>query len=263
MSSIVPQKRCYKCGKDKPATTEYFYICKREDDGLQFKCKACEKAYRVASKEKRREYAREYRAKNADRLREEKRQYREENKEAIAKKKHDYHAVNRERISAWRKLYYARNSRHLRDYQKKHKAANSSLIKRRYAVYRQSGGARVSQNNRRARSLSLVATFTTQQWHYALDYFRGCCAVCGRQLKDLFGTHTVAQDHWIPLSSPNCPGTTVTNIVPLCHGEDGCNNSKKDRDPLEWLVWKYGKSKGMQIFKRVEAYLELVGRTHG
>jgi 5-methylcytosine-specific restriction endonuclease McrA len=96
--------------------------------------------------------------------------------------------------------------------------------------------------------------FTDKDWKHAVTYFNGCCAVCGRQLKDLFGTHTAAMDHWIPISSPNCPGTVPTNIVPLCHGEMGCNNLKSGKDAETWVLETYGKIKGKKILKRINDY---------
>jgi hypothetical protein len=61
-------------------------------------------------------------------------------------------------------------------------------------------------------------------------------------------------DHWIPLSSPGCPGTVATNMVPLCHGIGGCNNSKCDRDPQGWLLEKFGERKALEILERIPAY---------
>lgn len=96
--------------------------------------------------------------------------------------------------------------------------------------------------------------FTTQEWKRALRYFNGCCAVCGRQGKDLFGVIKIAADHWIPLNSPNCPGTVATNILPLCHGLGGCNNKKRDVLPEQWLIEQFGKRKAGQIIQRIEGY---------
>jgi hypothetical protein len=111
---------------------------------------------------------------------------------------------------------------------------------------------------RRARKLALPDYFTILDWQYALDYFNDCCAACGRQLTDLFGTHKANADHWIPLASPDCPGTVPGNIVPLCGGEGGCNNSKSDKDPEEWLIARFGKRKGKAILQRINAYFDWI-----
>ena len=51
MSSIVPQKRCSKCGEDKPATTEYFRPHAAYKDGLRPHCAECMRAYDRAYQE--------------------------------------------------------------------------------------------------------------------------------------------------------------------------------------------------------------------
>ena len=113
---------------------------------------------------------------------------------------------------------------------------------------------RLARVRRRAREYALPDTLTAEQWGRALDYFNGCCAVCGRQLNDLFGTHYVSADHWIPLAKPGCPGTTADNIVPLCHGIGGCNNRKHYSLPEQWLKRMFGTKQANKVLKRVETY---------
>src|SRR5581483_2176482 len=55
-----------------------------------------------------------------------------------------------------------------------------------------------------ARKRSLPDTFTERDWQRALEYWDYKCAVCGRP-RGLW--HTLAADHWIPLTAPDCPGT--------------------------------------------------------
>lgn len=117
---------------------------------------------------------------------------------------------------------------------------------------------KVAQAKRRTILRQLPSTLTPRDWENALGYFNGCCAVCGRQLNDLFGTHTAAADHWIPVVSPDCPGTIPTNIVPLCHGEGGCNNKKSAKHPALWLTERYGTRKANIILARVQEYFAWV-----
>lgn len=116
---------------------------------------------------------------------------------------------------------------------------------------------KVRAANRKARQHDLPEGLTADEWGFALQYFDNCCAVCGRPA-GLW--HTIAQDHWIPVSANNDanPGTVATNIVPLCHGYDGCNNSKHDKPADEWLIGAYGKRKAGQIMKRIEEYFTIV-----
>lgn len=116
---------------------------------------------------------------------------------------------------------------------------------------------RIREQNRRARQNALPAGLTSDEWNFALEYFEHQCAVCGRPAGFW---HTLAQDHWIPITSDrkDNPGTVASNVIPLCHGFDGCNNSKHNHDPHEWLVSVYGKRKANQINKRIEAYFIIV-----
>lgn len=115
----------------------------------------------------------------------------------------------------------------------------------------------IHANLRRARKLQLPANFTEMQWGRALEYFGYRCAVCGRPA-GLW--HFLAQDHWIPITSKrkDNPGTTALNVLPLCHGEGGCNSKKSNKEPEAWLDLEFGKRKAKRILKRVAAYFEWV-----
>jgi ribosomal protein L37AE/L43A len=101
------------------------------------------------------------------------------------------------------------------------------------------------------RKRSLPHAFTQQDWERALEYWGYRCAVCGRP-RGLW--HTLAADHWIPLTHPDCPGTVPTNIIPLCHGEGGCNNSKGKKMPDAWLEERLGKKEGFQKGVEIDRY---------
>lgn len=111
-------------------------------------------------------------------------------------------------------------------------------------------------HNRRARLRGLPATFTAQDHAFMLQYWGYACVTCGNQ-EGLFG-HTLASDHWIPLNSPDCPGTVPCNMVPLCDGTLGCNTGKNDTDPHLWLIKKFGKRKAVIIEKKIAAYFDVV-----
>lgn len=121
---------------------------------------------------------------------------------------------------------------------------------------------RATARKRRTIKQLLPCAFTPKQERHMFEYFNHCCAVCGRSLNGLF--HTGAGDHWIALSDPRLdnPGTVAANMLPLCHGIDGCNNSKYNLDPVAWLTEKFGKRKAAQILKRIETYFESVKEHH-
>lgn len=118
---------------------------------------------------------------------------------------------------------------------------------------------KIKSANKRAHALNLRADLTPEQRDFALEYFNYTCAVCGRQFHDFFSNLTMALDHWIPIASQDCPGTTITNIVPICQGIGGCNNSKRDTDPKQWLYWRYDKRHANKIIARIDAYADNMG----
>ncbi len=108
----------------------------------------------------------------------------------------------------------------------------------------------------RTRKAGLECRFTHDDWDRCLSYWNYCCAVCGRP-RGLW--HTLAMDHWIPLTSPECPGTIPSNIVPLCQGADGCNQSKQDQDAYQWLINRFGERKAKSVIAHIKQYFSSLG----
>lgn len=233
-------KTCSKCGQDFPATTEYFYPEKRRGPGaLRSTCKTCSAIQVKATRdpEKKREYDQRWAEANRDKRRSSVREWRARNLEEQRErerltKRHDPDRL--EKVKAWRLKNPDKQRQRMREYREQNRD-KLRLIIQRYM----------------SRKAGLPDNFTEADWQFALDYFGGCCAYCGRPA-GLF--HTLAMDHFVPLNSPECPGTTPTNIVPACHGIDGCNNSKHDRDPKQWIVAKFGKYRGREILNRIQEY---------
>jgi hypothetical protein len=238
--SIPPMKRCTQCKIEKPATTDYFYRYKPSKDGLTAACKICirtaQKNYlsKPGIRESRNEQGRMKRA---------------ETRDEYNRKKREDRATNPEKYREWQRVWTEKNrARRLeqsrkgtRNYTKKHP------IERQVAIHR-----------RRAHKLELPSTFTADEWRSCLAYWKHCCCICGRPAGFW---HTIAIEHWIPLNSKqeNNPGNVKSNVLPLCHGIDGCNNSKGTKDPIEWLIAKFGKRKAKAILKRISDYFDQLG----
>ncbi len=107
----------------------------------------------------------------------------------------------------------------------------------------------------KTRKRCLPNTLTNRQWQGCLEYWGYRCAVCGRKAENGLKLST---DHWIPLAHFLCPGTVVHNIVPLCIGPGGCNNSKNSHVPSLWLLKKYDILTALNIMLKVEAYFNYV-----
>jgi hypothetical protein len=98
-------KCCAKCSETKPAVE--FARDKNRKDGLQAYCKACQRAYRVANKERLGGYFREYCAANRPRISEQRREYRTTHRERIGERNREYAQANRERLLAYLREYNA------------------------------------------------------------------------------------------------------------------------------------------------------------
>lgn len=233
--SSIPLKICTSCKCSFPASSEYFPRDKNKRDGLFSWCKQCKSAsdkyYKQLpanrEQERNRKQSAEYREYNRNYA---KACWADPAKRAVIKARRstpEYRALDRDWSKALRK-------------------------KPHYRLLHN-----ISSQKRRARTRALAVNFTDTDWMACLDFFDHKCAVCGRP-QGLW--HKLAADHWIPLNASMCPGTVPANIIPLCHGTGGCNNSKCDRMPKEWLVRKFGQHKTEEVLKRIDEYFAWLAR---
>lgn len=107
------KKRCPRCEKEFPATTDYFQRLKRNKDGLYYYCKACSVKVNAANyakrKDKARVYRKEYNAKNRVEIAGKRRAYRETNKEKIREDRAAAYLKNSDAVKKKRKEYYEKN----------------------------------------------------------------------------------------------------------------------------------------------------------
>lgn len=265
MTDETPMKRCSKCKKWFLATEDHFYPRKDSRDGLRNECKACKNN---SAKERRRLYAITHqsdaeivvhmkRCSRGDQCahpmgcwqpateiyftknigtrdgfhtqckackRVSAQNDRKNNAATIAKRTHRWRQANRKRTreykSAWRRAHPVENR-----------------VQRHIANHR-----------RLARSRSLPNTFTSADWDRVLQHF-GACVYCGAVVD------TYHADHFIPLSSPNCPGSVPQNMVCAC---PSCNVSKHNREPRAWLRGKFGNDEAELILARIIAFFSLL-----
>lgn len=278
----------------QPATTEYFRACKTVKSGLRSICRTCDyeayKKWKENNRDKVRASQRKTYHKHRDRIRKEQKDYYENNKEKVIATNQRWKDNNPDKVKGYRDKHYQENRdeiiRRTTEWNKNHPGRRRIIVKRYNDKHKQEK-AKYAQERRqrdpfllrlnskiwalnnpdkvkakklryRARKSNLPNNFTHADWQRALSYFNGCCAVCTNPLNGLF--HTAAADHWIPLidSRTDNPGTVPWNIIPLCHGDQGCNNSKGSADPIEWLTRKFGKRRAKKILAQIEAYFEWV-----
>jgi hypothetical protein len=253
--TTIQMKRCTKCGNEYPATAEYFNRCVRNKSGLRAECNNCRWVYRQTNKDAEAVRSRRHRQLNQTRIAEYQHNYYVHNKEHLSEYQREYYRENRTRLIVKSRLNRHKNTERYKQtkriYQQKHRERLASY----YRAYRESNRhvCKASTHRYRARKRELPNAFTAYDWQCALEYFGGCCAVCGKPADSHI---TIAADHWIPLSHPECTGTLPTNIVPLCHGAGGCNNTKRNRLPADWLTDYYGKDKATEIIRRIQAYFD-------
>lgn len=241
-------KRCSKCGEVKPATREYF---RKHNQGLRPDCIDCNK-----------EYFRQYYIEHGDKIRGRVSLYREQNLDKVTERENEYRSSHREQARARTRQWSSEHPDRVKEYQRKYSEVKAEE-KRAYSRewYRKNSDRYPEyKRRRRAQKAKLPFSFTIEDENRALDYWHGRCAVCGRPLRDLFGEHTAAMDHWIPINDPrpDNPGTVPLNMVPLCHGIDGCNTKKNDTDPIIWLNGEFGAKKAQEIICRIEKFFEWV-----
>jgi hypothetical protein len=235
--SNATTKTCTKCGETK--SIEAFRLHRSS-------CRQCEldavKHWYAAHKEEKRAYDRAYQETHREERRAKGRAY---NKEHYVERRGQYRSY-REAHKEERRIYN-------RIYQQEHR----SEIALRMRTYKASHRVQQAnlQRNRAAKKKALPDTFTHEQEQFCRQYFHYTCVYCGKEEGFLW---CVAMDHFIPLDSPLCPGTVITNMLPACSGQDGCNISKKNREPHAWLIRKFGKRKATAILRKIEAYFAVV-----
>lgn len=256
---------CTKCGAEHPATTEFFRKKKGGWLGLEAQCRECRNKQArnyPSSKSEKKRISKAAHAKRSD-VAERRRQRRRERyatdlefKEHILKKNNESRTKNPEVTKAKKADEYQRHKDKYRKSHRKHYLENRDIYIEKARQQKPNPISVIVRAERRlARKRALPDTLTNDQWIACLEYFNHCCAVCGK----LFDDDTKAyMDHWIPLSSPECTGTVVGNIICLCGGVGGCNESKHNRKAELWLLDFYSLQQATEILDRVMEYFAKV-----
>jgi hypothetical protein len=266
----VPEgfKLCRECKGVFPATLEYFKKDARLQCGLANLCKPCASAatrqYYDDHLEERREYNKKryilVRDKEIQRLKlryqahkdeywAREKKWREENPELYKERSRKYYLATRDYQRQKRKEWRQNNYDEYRAYNEQWAKDNPEKVK---------AMTKKRDIRRRARERGLPDDFTLADWESCVEYWDRKCAICGRSPDDVLA---LAADHWIPLKHPNCPGTVITNMVPLCDGKTGCNTTKHARNVVEWLLEKFGEEFANQKLAEVEAFFRYMEST--
>jgi 5-methylcytosine-specific restriction endonuclease McrA len=233
---IIPLKRCTTCGKEFPATTEYFNKQSRGLYGVNSKCKSCTREYdaQPARKAKRLEYLRRPETKAYLKARRQEPEHQERECRR-ARSRADYHKTYRDSpdTKELRRQYKKRPkvSEKNREYARRRRLDPEFVQRERerdkvrrqspeYKIYN-----RVKSHNRRAREARADGRHTLEDVKLQFISQKGLCWWCSTKLDP--GDYHI--DHRIPLDRG---GTNWPNNI--CVTCPKCNLSKGKKLPHEW-----------------------------
>ncbi len=233
--STIPLKKCKKCGKEYPATSEFFRLDRK---WLLNACKDCERSqkrkYSREHREHTHDYWRAYYETHRVRIRAEQKKTYSENAERIREVRRVQRLENidesrrRGRQAYWKDVETTRKKR--REYSREYRAKNPEKVRKiaREWVKRNPEKTRVFGQTRRARERCATGKFTLsdvdrQKAMQTDKRGRLCCWWCGCVISEY------QIDHRIPLvkGGSNAPD----NICLAC---PNCNRHKHDKLPHEW-----------------------------
>jgi 5-methylcytosine-specific restriction endonuclease McrA len=202
-------KICKKCGRELPATTEFFYRDSRWKELFRSPCKECCAA--KVDKEKRAEYMKEFNATHKEYLSEYHHNYNIKNNE----KAKAYKKTFKEYFTEWHREYVRRNKEKVMTKQREWEIKNRE---------KRNEGGRVHNAKRRAQKQASGGVVTASDIRKQYKNQRGKCYWCGEKVENKYHV-----DHVIPLSRGGA--NTPDNIVIACVH---CNESKGAKLPHEW-----------------------------
>ena len=217
------KKTCTKCLIEKPFSE--FYKSKQKKDGLRSQCKACEKAYREA---------------NRERILERQKKYYQANREANIAYAKKYHQANRQAVLERNRKYWYANKERLLEQNKKYRKENEEAIREQRKNYRklrhQDPRLKFKQNLK----TRTVMAFSAKGWSnpLSLDEVVGGFESAFLHIESRFRSKMTWDnygswelDHIVPLGSAEDDIHLIelchfSNIQPLWASENRAKNNK-------------------------------------
>jgi HNH endonuclease len=211
--TLEGQKRCAKCKKICPATTEFFQRDRNRPDGLYSYCKKCcvERNGSPEVRELKKAYNQSY--------------YKipEKRSQILSQRKENYHNNPEVRQYAldYNKLPHVREYQrsYLKDYNKRPEARAKN---------------RANKHVYRSREKSVAGKHTAQQIRDLLKRQKYKCYYCGKKFEKKDGGYVYNIEHTFPISrvaGTDIPANDISYIVLSCYP---CNRDKGDKFPWEF-----------------------------
>lgn len=215
-------KQCSKCRNIKPVSE--FSKLSSSSDGLQYKCKACAKAYRDARIDEVRRIGREYYADNRDTLREKARVAYRENPQKFLDRNRGWAERNPVKIKLGKREYYREHSGRINAVAAKWAKDNPELRKAVVAKHAESAKImrRFYTRSMHARKFGCqISTPSQEAVEAKVEYHNGKCYICGAEWECF--------DHIKPISKGG--PHMLSNMKPCCNK---CNQEKHAKWPYDW-----------------------------
>lgn len=216
-------KICTKCKINKPYTE--FSKSKISKDGYQYKCKECEKQYKIGNIDKIRQYRRKYWTDNKDKIKEYKKQYYLNNTDKIkeyklrtADKIKYYKLINADKIEQVNKQYYIKNADKKRLQNKEYRQTEHGRLYMKASGHRRRASLRGNTPSGKH--------FTMNDIILKLKLQKDKCVYCQTSIKNYYQI-----DHIIPASKGG--SNMASNIQLLCKECNGAGG-KWDKMPHEF-----------------------------
>ena len=250
-------KNCTICLIDKPLNAFRSHLLGKY--GLHSQCRECQRistrAYMQRARQERPNELKEIKRKSMkrtfDKIKSRNKAFYLKNRQDRLKKAAIYRQENRDKINVWHRKNYAENKESKTLQTKTYYQTHKMEIRDRQLIYKNMHKAEIRMHNR-LRKLKLSfsnSDYTQKDWLDCLVYWHHSCAICGCYAQD---SRIICSDHWIPLSKGGL--THKTNILPLCHGINGCNNFKQAKNPIDWLVEYLGENAANIKLSEIQAY---------
>lgn len=222
LTSAERYKKCTgPCGRELPATLDFWQRDAQKKDGLTYRCKDCLNAWQ-------KEYY----------------ENPEVNSRRIAYQKAYYESSPevRERTKAYTKARRQRPEVREKRREEGKIYRMRPEVRERYKIYKKEyyrrpevqDRNRAHSHNRRARIKSIKGNYTPQQIKEQMKRQRHKCYYCQKRFQKVEGRYIYHIDHTFPISrvaGTDIPANDINYLVLAC---PHCNTSKKDKFPWEF-----------------------------